>query len=346
MRFSRPLFAFSIAAIALLAATTSHAQAQYSVHMLPLTTAVPGGLAMDFIAYDHTTGLVWAPAANTGTVYIVDTKTEDVKKLSGFATKEVEFRGNKRTLGPTAATVGKGVVYVGNRADGSVCAFDARTFTKGACGQLDSMPDGLAYVQPTGEVWVTTPRDHSIRILDATTLAQKAKLSFEGNPEGFAVDAKRHRFYTNLEDKDRTLAIDLRTHKTVSTWLPDCGSEGPHGLRTDTDRGLLFVVCDAKAEVLDSAHGGKILSSVDTGDGVDDLDYDAITHRLYVGAGKDAKLTIANVSRSGKLSILEQVPTHAGARNPVVSKNGTVYLAHSMSANLNDLVVVVPASKK
>ena len=51
------------------------------------------------------------------------------------------------------------------------------------------MPDGLAYVAERSEVWVTTPRDKSIRILDAKTLAEKAKLTFDGNPEGFAVDA-------------------------------------------------------------------------------------------------------------------------------------------------------------
>jgi hypothetical protein len=51
---------------------------------------------------------------------------------------------------------------------------------------------------------VTTPSEQGIRILDAATLAQKAKRTFPGNTEGYAVDAKRGRFYTNLEDKDRT----------------------------------------------------------------------------------------------------------------------------------------------
>jgi len=64
------------------------------------------------------------------------------------------------------------------------------------------------------------PGEQGIRILDATTLAQKMKLTFPGNPEGYAVDAKRGRFYTNLEDKDRTVAIDLKTHETVATWNP------------------------------------------------------------------------------------------------------------------------------
>src|SRR5262249_48838629 len=163
------------------------------------------------------------------------------------------------------------------------CAFDPRTLAKRACHTLDSSPDGLAAVPSRQEVWVTTPRDKSIRVLDGKTLAEKAKLTFDGNPEGFAGDAKRGRFYPNLEDKARTLAIDLGSHKTVETWNPACGEDGPRGLRVDTETGYLFVACTARVEVLDAAHGGGVLSSVDTGDGVDDIDYAPGTHRLYAG---------------------------------------------------------------
>ena len=64
---------------------------------------------------------------------------------------------------------------------------------------------------------------------DGIRVLEKAKLTFDGNPEGFAVDTMRHRFYTNLEDKDLTLAIDLKSHKTVATWKPGCGEDGPQG---------------------------------------------------------------------------------------------------------------------
>lgn len=332
------LLTATLVALPLAAAT------EYATHTLPLANPpVAGGLGMDYIAYDHGTGMVWAPVSNTGTLYVIDSKTEDVKKIEGLATKGVEFRGNKRTIGPSAAFAGNHVVYVGNRGDQSICAYDAISLAKVACGTLDATPDGVMYVEATKEVWVTTPRDKSIRILDAKTLAQKAKLTFEGSPEGFTVDAKRNRFFTNLEDKDLTLGIDLKTHKTVSTWKPNCGPEGPHGIHADAVRGQVLVVCDAKLELFD--RNGHIASSVDTGDGVDDFAYDAASHTAYVGAAKDAKLTIVSADAHGKLAVVAQVPTEKGARNPVVTKTGTVYLAHSGNANLNDLFVVVPAAK-
>jgi DNA-binding beta-propeller fold protein YncE len=329
-----------------LAAPDVISAAPYAIRSIPLPGGSDQGISMDYVAYDARTGFVWVPAGNTGAVDVIDTAHGDtVTQVPGFPTAEMQARAGKRVVGPSSATVGEGTVYVGNRGDSTVCALDARSLARGACGRLDSMPDGLAYVGPTKDVWVTTPRDHSVRVLDAGTLAQKARLAFDGQPEGFAVDVTRGRFYTNLEDKDRTLAIDLRTHQTVATWNPSCGEEGPHGLRLDEKAGFLFVACDARVEVLDVGHGGAVLSSVDTGDGVDDVDYASGTHLLYVGAARAAQLTVARVDEAGRLTVEARVPTHPGARNGVVGKDGTVYLAHSSSSKLNEITAVAPSRR-
>jgi DNA-binding beta-propeller fold protein YncE len=329
---------------AVIAASRANAadKTSYKVQMQPLPGATAAGVTMDYIAFDPATRFLWAPAGNTGLVVVIDSTSGSVKQIGGFPTAEMGSGERKRVVGPSSVTIGDGVVYVGNRADSTVCSFDARSLAKGACHKIDSMPDGLAYVASRKEVWVTTPRDKSIRILDAKSLDEKAKLTFEGNPEGFAVDAKRGRFYTNLEDKDLTLAIELATRKTVATWKPACGEDGPHGLRLDADTGQLFVACSARVEVLDAAHGGEVLSSVDTGDGVDDIDYAPATHLLYVGAARAGQLTVARVDAHGKMAVEATVPTHAGARNAAVTDKGVVYLAHSSFGGLTDLVVVTP----
>src|SRR5947207_2976087 len=320
----------------------SAAPSSYTVRTITLPGGGPDGIGMDVMAYDPRTGRVWAPAGNTGAVDVIDSATGKVTQVAGFPTKEVEARGRKRTVGPSAATVGEGVVYVVNRGDSSVCAVDAATLVKGACGALDASPDLLAYVAPTKEVWVTTPRDHSIRILDGGSLAQKARLAFEGDPEGLAVDLQRGRVYSNLEDKDRTPAIDLKTHETRATWNPACGEGGPHGLALDEKAGILFIACDARAVAMDVGHEGRVVSSVDTGDGVDDIVYVPATRLLYVGAARAGKLTIARADAAGKLSVQATVPTREGARNAVVTREGTVYLAHGGGVKSSELVVVSP----
>jgi len=320
---------------------------EYTTKELALPGGGPDGVLMDYLAFDAKTGFVWVPAGNTGSVDVVDTATDKVTQLAGWKTQEMERRGRKRTVGPSSATVGDGVVYVGNRGDSTICAVDAKTLAKGACSDaLDSMPDGLAYVAETKEVWVTTPRDKSIRVLDGRTLKPKATIGFEGEPEGFAVDGKRKRFYTNLEDKDKTVAVDLATHKTVATWAAGCGEDGPRGLALDEAKGFLFVACTAGAEVLDAGHDGKILSKVDTGGGVDNLDYSRERHTLYAGAGGAAKLTVATVDENGKLTTVAQVPTKSGARNGVVTGKGVVYLAATPASALIEVSPAAGAARR
>jgi hypothetical protein len=322
------------------AAAAPTATTRYVTAALGLPGAGPDGVLMDYIIFDPRTRTVWAPAGNTAAVDVVDIATRRIAQVTGFPTREIERNGRKRLIGPSAAALGDpGTVYVGNRGDSSVCAVDEAKLVRGTCGTLDSSPDGLAYVAKTHEVWVTTPRDNSIRILDATTLAQKARLAFEGSPEGFAVDLTRNRFYTNLEDKDRTLAIDLTSHAVLATWNPGCGEAGPRGLRLAEAEGFLLVACTTRTETLDAGHDGAILGSVDTGDGVDDLDYVPATHTVYIGAAKDARLTVAALDAKGALSSLVVVPTKQGARNPAVAADGSVYLANSQAG---ELVVVSP----
>src|SRR5437660_2333923 len=128
---------------------------------------------------------MWELEGKMGLVLGTDSTRGAEKQIAGLHTAEMGSGERKRVVGPSSVTIGDGVVYVGNRGDSTVCAFDARSLAKGTCHKLDSMPDGLAYVASQTEVWVTTPRDKSIRVLDGKTLDEKAKLTFEGNPEGF-----------------------------------------------------------------------------------------------------------------------------------------------------------------
>jgi DNA-binding beta-propeller fold protein YncE len=318
--------------------------APVSVHAILLPEAPKEGVFMDYLAYDRAHHRVWVPAGNTGSVDVVDTITQSVVQIKGFPTAQVERNGIKRTVGPSSATVGEGVVYVGNRGNASVCAIDAESLRMDRCVTLASMPDALAYVAATKELWVTTPRDRSIVVLDAATpgaVAQKATIRMEGQPEGFAVDDTRGIFYTNLEDRDRTLAIDIDSRQVRSTWLPDCGEGGPKGLAVDKSLGLLFVACPDHVIVLDAAHDGKRLSTMAVGPGIDNIDYVESRRELYVAAARAATLTIVRVHNRKGLTPVVTVATVPGARNAVATEGGTVYLTDSAEGKI--LVVALPA---
>src|SRR5262249_35871129 len=144
-----------------------------------------------------------------------------------------------------------------------------------------------------------------------------------GETEGFAVDDDRHLFFTNLEDKDKTLVIEIPTRGVVKAMSPECGEAGPRGLAVDSDRKLLMVACTDHVVVLDE--GGRAVGRLDAGEGIDNLDYVPATHRLYVAAARAGTLTIAELGASGELAKVAVVPTTEGARNAIAVDGGKGY---------------------
>jgi hypothetical protein len=303
---------------------------------------LPGGppVAMDYLAYDGRNERLWVPAGNTGQVDVVDIRSRKVTAIAGFPTAPPLHAG-QLSRGPSSATVGEGVVWVGNRGDDKICALDARTLARGACVQLASMPDGLAYVGPTHELWVTTPSEHAITMINVAggKPGQPKVMKLNGVPEGYAVDAAHGVFYTNLEDKDRTLAIDLRTHEIRADYAAGCGAAGPRGLALAGVDRLLFVACTDGAATLDLAHQGAVISRLKTGEGVDNIDYYAVGRLVYIASAHSGTLSIARVDKDGGLTVVATVPTAVGARNAVVDASGTAYVADSPRGQL---IVVAP----
>ena len=302
--------------------------------------SLPGGppVGMDYLAYDPKNSRLWVPAGNTGRIDVLDTQSH---RLEVILPVPVSQRG-ERMVGASAATVGASMVYVGNRADLSICAFDARTLARRGCVVLPSSPDGLAYVATTQEVWVTTPGDQTVVVLDvkepgAPRIATSVRLT--GRPEGYAVDASRGIFYTNLEDKDRTVAVDVSRKEVLSTFEPGCGEGGPRGLALEERGRLLFVACTNRLKAL-NATDGTVISQLLTGDGVDNIDYLPALRLVYAASGKAGQLTVARVSERGELTVASTRRTPEGCRTVVVDSTGTAYLPDSRGGRL---VVVHPA---
>jgi DNA-binding beta-propeller fold protein YncE len=312
--------------------------------VLAESIALPDGppVGMDYLAYDAKESRVWVPAGNTGNVDVVGVANGKVTitVLRGFATKP-SSRADRPRMGPSSVTIADAVVWVGNRADDGLCSFEAKTLHKLACVAITSMPDGLAYVAKTSEIWVTTPQDRRITIVAARAARAGAAaptipqtIPLDGEPEGYAVDQAKGIFYTNLEDKDRTLAIDVETRKVLAVWSPGCGPKGPRGLALDARLGQLFVACTDGVVALDVAHSGGALGRIRIGGGVDNIDYDARTRLLYVASGSDGKLTFARLNEHRALAVVGERTTAAGARNAVIDASGTAYVPDSAGGRL------------
>jgi DNA-binding beta-propeller fold protein YncE len=300
-----------------------------------------GVVALDYFAYDRATGKVWVPASNTGNVDVIDEKTDAVSQVTGFQTGEVELRGRKVALGPTAVSVGEGVAYIGNRGDSSLCVIDTQSLKLGECLQVAppsagpaAAPDGVVYVAATRELWITTgapplgiaSADKAIQVFDVSKprqLKPKTKIPLDGSAEGYAVDNQRGVFYTNIEEAGKTVAIDVRSHKVVAEWKVH---DDLQGLTLDSARGFLFVACGDHVVSLDVAHGGKLIDSIVTGPGLDNIDFSSEQKLLYAAASVTATLSIIDVADDGKFHLKALVPTVKRARGVIAAKGETAYL--------------------
>jgi hypothetical protein len=286
---------------------------------------------------------VWVPAGSTGSVDVLEVEKGTFTRIEGFKTVEREAHGTKRVVGPSSGSIGDGFAYVGNRASSEVCPIDLATLKPRACTGLTSAPDGVQYVAFSKEVWVTLPKEQTIAVLDASKpgpLKPKATIKLDGSPECYAVDERRGTFFTNLEDKGGTLAIDIETRNVVATWNPGCGPDGPRGVRFDARRDFVIVACTDHVQVLDAGHEGAALGKLDAGAGVDAIDYVDESSLLYVAAGKAARLSVARLDDKGQLEIVATGGTSEGARNAVADATGSVYVADSKQGRL---LVLKPA---
>jgi hypothetical protein len=316
----------------------------------PLTLPGANGLVMlDYFAYDASSRLLWVPAGNLGSVDVIDTTTDQIKRVQGFAVAQVEFRGKPRAMGPSSVAIGDGVVYIGSRADSKICVVEARTLKLGNCIEfapasagLASAPDGLIYIAATKELWATSgappvgvpAAEKAIKILSAsppTKLEPSGKIPLPGSAEGYAVDNVHGRFYTNLEETGQTMAIDVRKRAIVSTWR---SCDDPSGVAVDSKRGFVFVACSDHVIVLDSANDGRIVGSVATGAGVDNIDYAEERGLLYVAAQDAAQLTIARVDDKGRPTAMAVVPTTKGARSVVAGEGGDAYVIDPLGGRI------------
>ncbi len=294
-----------------------------------------GPASLDYVAYERANARVWVPVGSTGSVDVFDTTSRSFTRIDGFRTIKKDVHGQMRTMGPSAAAVGDGVVYIGDRASNEVCPVDATTLKPGVCFQVSSPTDGVAYVPSAREVWVTTPKDRTLTILDASkpaSLKTKTTIKTDGAPEGYATDEAHDLFFTNLEDKGGTLAIDVKTHKVKATWNAGCGADGPRGVAFDAAHDFVLVACTDHLQVLDAAHDGTALGKLETGPGLDNIDIVGAT--VYAAAGGAARLTVATIDEKGQLTIVATGETSDGARNAVADGHGNVFVPDTKAARL------------
>jgi DNA-binding beta-propeller fold protein YncE len=190
-------------------------------------------------------------------------------------------------------------------------------------------PDAILYEPKSGEVWTFNGRGQSATAFEAKTGKVVADaIALNGKPEFGVADPEANRVYVNLEDKNEIAVIDVKAHKVVDKW-PIAPGTGASGLAIDVKLHRLIIGCANSKMVMMDSTNGKVVASVDCGQGVDAAAFDPGTNLGFVSAGGSGTVTVAKVE-ADKLTVVQTLTTERGARTMTVdTKTHRIYLSNA-----------------
>ena len=286
-------------AIALLIACFSPLQAQkFTVHRY----SVGGDGGTDYLTAEPGTGRVFVSRGFH--VMVLD---GNMGKILGDIPETPNTHGI--ALAPKA-----GHGFTTNRGDSTVSMFDLKTLAlvkkiKVPAGGMD----GIMYDDFTDRIILTNHSNPgTATAIDPETGAITGQATLEDNsPEGAASDGKG-KIFVNLERKGMIQEVDAKSMTAGASWsLAPC--DGPTGIAYDRSSDRIFSGCGEKSAVVD-AKTGKIVTTIENGEGVDALGWDPAEKLIYIPAGRDSSVTIVHEDSPDKYTVVARVTTAAGAK--------------------------------
>jgi WD40 repeat protein len=204
--------------------------------------------------------------------------------------------------------------FTTNRGDSTVTMFDLKTLAlikkiKIPAGGLD----GIMYEEFSDRIILTNhSKPGTATAIDPNkgVITGEAQLEDDA-PEGAAGDGKG-KLFVNNERKNTIQVLDAKSMKVLASWsLAPC--DGPTGIAYDQSSDRIFSGCGKTSAVVD-AKTGKIVATIQNGDGVDALGWDPAEKLIYIPAGRDSSVTIVHQDSPDKYSVVARVTTASGAK--------------------------------
>lgn len=225
--------------------------------------------------------------------------------------------------GHTALAIpGTSEVLVTNGNANNATIIDGRTGQLRATIATGKKPDAATWDPATRTVWVMTPGDGNITVVDPAMAKAISMVPVGGSLEFGASDG-RGRLYVNVEDKNEVAVIDTRARKLIRREpLPGC--DGPTGIIYDAATKETLSACANGVAVVLSATG-KPVASLTIGKRPDGAALDERRHVAFVPSGADGTLSI--IELSPKPRVVTTVTTAKSARTIALDPStGRAYL--------------------
>ena len=256
---------------------------------------------IDHLAFDAAHQRLFVAALGNDTVEVIDTgKSAHVTSLSGFHEPQ----------GIAILPDLDGAAAVANGESGTLQLIDAATLKTRWTTAIAEDADNVRYDARARRLLVAAVG--GLFAIDPGSGRLLGKISIEGHPESFQLEAAGPRIFANLPGAAQVIAADAGSMSVRGRWATGaCRSNYPMALDEDGHR--LFVGCRSAAAVaMFDTETGKMVAHTPTVGDTDDLFYDRDRRRVYVIGGEGA---IDVLIRDGdRLRREARIPTRGGAR--------------------------------
>lgn len=303
---------FNLLLILVLVAVSFAMAADAPKYQLVNRFAVAGEGGWDYLAYDVTANRLFI------------TRGTHVMVLDAATFKSLGDIPDTPGVHGVALAPDLGLGATSNGRAGTVTIFDLKTLQKKSEVKAGGNPDALLYDPASHLLFAFNGRSNDATAIDPVKGVAVATIPLSGKPEFAATDERGH-IFVNIEDKNELAAIDVKKLAVTATW-PLTGCEEPSGLAIDATNNRLFSVCGNQIMTVVDSTTGKLVAAAPIGKHPDAAGFDPAAHLVFSSNG-EGTLTVAHQDSPDKYTVLQTVPTAAGARTMTLDPNShTVYL--------------------
>jgi len=294
---------------ALILATSLAAISQTSQLPLSKTIPLPGVTGkFDHFAIDAEGHRLFVAATGSHSVEVIDLQTAKVEQsITGL--------GKPHGLVWDAAT---GSLYAADGSNAELRLYRGSPLKLAGSIKLSDDADDMVFDEAHHLLYVghgggSAAVPGNVAVIDTSKFALLANLGVASHPEALDFDAQGQRIFANIADSAEVAVIDGASNSIVAHWkLTGAADNIP--MAYDSERKRLYVACRTPAVLLAlNAATGAEIARVKTGDGADDLFYDAAQHRLYVISGA-GEVDVIQVDGGTGLATIGVTHTAAGAK--------------------------------
>lgn len=210
--------------------------------------------------------------------------------------------------------------YITDGGANQVVVFNRRTNTVEKTIPAGDHPDGAVFEPVTKTVWAFNGRSHNVTVIDTKDDRVAATIALPGKPE-FPVADGRGFVFDNIEDKSELVKLNAKTLKLDAAW-PLAPCESPSGSAIDTQHRRVFSVCDNQKMAVVDADNGKVVATVDIGDGPDAARFTPHGGYAFSPNGDAGTLTVVHEDSPDRYSVVQTLTTKRGARTMAMDPDG------------------------